>query len=132
MSKTWRNVLIGVGVVLLILLAAIVVLGILGYGGGFYSTQPGYRMPYGPFGRMPMMDGRFGWAGWVMMVGLVCIPPLLLILLVALIVGLATRSRTTPPPPPPAVTPAKTCPNCGRTVQEDWKNCPYCGQTLVS
>jgi len=28
------------------------------------------------------------------------------------------------------VAPAKTCPNCARLVQTDWRNCPHCGTIL--
>jgi hypothetical protein len=141
MSNTLKYVLIGLGVIILLLIAAVVISAVFGFGGmNFFQMQPGYRTPFGPFGRMPMMGGRLGFAGWILMAGLACLPPLALILLVALIVGLVTRSRPVPPPPPAAqppvtqssVTPTKTCPNCGRPVQEDWTHCPYCGQNLVS
>ncbi len=138
MSNTWKYILIGLGVLVVLLLAAAVLWAIFGFGGmHFYSTQPGFRTPFGPFGRMPMMGGRLG-IGWIMMLGVMCLPPLLLILLVALIVGLVTRSRPVPPPaqqpsiPQPPAVPMKTCPNCGRPVQADWSHCPYCGQDLVS
>ena len=26
---------------------------------------------------------------------------------------------------------AGPCPNCGRSIQNDWKNCPYCGTVLA-
>jgi hypothetical protein len=28
-------------------------------------------------------------------------------------------------------TAARACPNCGRSLQEDWRACPYCGQPMV-
>ncbi len=27
--------------------------------------------------------------------------------------------------------PARTCPQCGRPLQDDWQHCPYCGQSMV-
>jgi hypothetical protein len=58
--------------------------------------------------------------------------------IIALIASLVRGNRPYPPTtptttatPPPAATATKTCPNCGRIVQEDWKNCPYCGTPLT-
>ena len=46
----------------------------------------------------------------------------------------AATSAATVPGPAPATAEAtvaqRNCPNCGRTVNEDWGHCPYCGADL--
>jgi hypothetical protein len=33
--------------------------------------------------------------------------------------------------PAPMSTPSRTCSNCGKPAQDDWKTCPYCGNPLT-
>jgi hypothetical protein len=57
---------------------------------------------------------------------------LVIIGIVALVSALFRNNRPaqiTPPSQPPA--PVRTCPNCGKPAQEDWKTCPYCGTSLT-
>jgi len=91
--------------------------------GGFgrYSGYAGWGM------MGPGMMGGFGFApfGWIGMLLMGVFPLGLLVLVVLGIVWLVRAvSRPTSQSP---VAPAKTCPNCARPVQADWRNCPYCG-----
>jgi endogenous inhibitor of DNA gyrase (YacG/DUF329 family) len=29
-----------------------------------------------------------------------------------------------------SISATRSCPNCGHSVQTDWRNCPYCGTSL--
>jgi hypothetical protein len=83
----------------------------------------------------PDMMGGWGWRpfGWLGMIFMGLFPLGLLALLVLAIVWLV-RQVSSPagssagPSQGPA---ARTCPNCGRPAQADWRNCPYCGQALT-
>jgi len=89
-----------------------------------YPNMPGYgwhrdgMMGFGPMMfLMPIGGLIFGlfWAG-------------LLALLVIGIVWLVRRPRVEPQPSAPAK--QRSCPKCGRSVQDDWNNCPSCGKKL--
>jgi hypothetical protein len=135
MSNTWKYVLIGLVVVIVLGVLGIIALGVLthGLGGGTpFMMRPRFQSPYS---NMPMMRG-FGLLGLVGFGLSLLIPLGLIALLVIGLVWLFNRGRTpmamaTPGPTPvPPPTPGRTCPNCGRPVQSDWSVCPYCGQKL--
>jgi len=101
-----------------------------GYGPGFY--------PHGMMGRgfgfmRPMMFGfgffPFGLFMWI-------IPLAVLGLAIYGVVALVRRPPASAAPAAAApaevasAAPARTCGNCGKPAQEDWKTCPYCGTAL--
>ncbi|MDD5369085.1 MAG: zinc ribbon domain-containing protein [Anaerolineaceae bacterium] len=135
MSNTWKYVLVGFVVVLVLGVIGIVALSVFthGFGGALpYMMGPRFRTPYG---NMPMMRG-FGVLGLFGLGLRILIPLGLLALVVIGLVWLLTQRRTPTamagPGPTPVAPPAPghTCPNCGRPVQSGWTVCPYCGQKL--
>ena len=110
----WAAVVIFSIVVLLVCLAGIGLLGGWRYG-GWGMMGPGMMGGWGmgPFGGIGMIFM------WLVPVGLVVLVVLGIVWLVRAISA------------PGGVTPAaRTCPNCGRPAQADWRTCPYCGQDL--
>ena len=107
------------------------VVGIIGiilllflFGGGMMMGGWGYR-GWGMMG--PGMMGGWGYSpfGWIGMAFMWQIP----VGMIALIVfGVAALVRNAGNPPPSSS--QSPCPNCGKTVQADWKNCPHCGTAL--
>ena len=88
-----------------------------GYGGGMTlaphaSAGVGGLAPFGLIGMLLM---------WVFPLGVL----VLVVLGVVWLVNAVSRPRGQAP-----VAPAKTCPNCARPVQADWRNCPHCGTAL--
>ncbi|HEC21975.1 MAG TPA: zinc ribbon domain-containing protein [Chloroflexi bacterium] len=90
----------------------------------------------GTWGR-GMMGGGFGLLGWL---GVIIAWLTRLGILALLVVGVLWLIRavgqsggatvaTTPAAAPKAET-GKTCPACGKPVQDDWQVCPYCGGAL--
>jgi hypothetical protein len=120
--KTWQWVTIIIVAVAALLVGA--VLGPLFVGGG----GPGYWNRGGMMGGYSGMMGGFAPFGWIGML-LMWVFPLGVLVLVVLgivwLVNAVSRSRGQAP-----VAPAKTCPNCARPVQADWRNCPHCGTAL--
>lgn len=110
----WTVVAVFSIVVLLAFLVGVSLLGGWGYG-GWGRMGPGMMGGWG--------FGPFGWFGMIFMW---LIPVGLIILVVAGVIWLVRAIGGAGGPP----SPARTCPNCGRTVQADWRNCPYCGQIL--
>ncbi len=129
--------------------------GMMPGGMPFYGPNngvPNYG-PRSPYPNMPMHPYGFP-SGRVAPFGLLGLIPslfgcLLVVGLIALVLFLLLRrpASTVVSPavgPSPAVPPeapgepaaagstvtTHPCPNCGRTVQEDWNNCPYCGAVL--
>src|SRR3989304_8590563 len=95
-----------------------------GYGGGMMGGYGGGMMGgYGGSGYSP-----FGWIG--MLVGWL-IPLATLALFVVggvwLVRKVATPGGSTFNAP---AAPSRTCPNCGKGAEADWKACPHCGTTL--
>jgi hypothetical protein len=85
---------------------------------------------YGMLGGHAGMMGSWGLApvGWIGMLLMWLFPLGLLVLLVLGIVWLV--NAVSRPRNQTLVAPAKTCLNCARPVQADWRNCPYCGTAL--
>jgi len=86
---------------------------------------------YGGWGMMgPEMMGGWGFApfGWIGMLIMWIFPLGVLALVVLSIVWLV--NAVSRPRGQAQVAPAKTCLNCARPVQADWRNCPYCGTVL--
>jgi hypothetical protein len=115
----WTAVGIFSIVVLLVFLVGVSLLGGWGYG-GWGRIVPGMMGPgmMGGWGFFP-----FGWIGmifmWLIPVGLVVIAGLGIAWLVRSIGGAGGP-----------ISPTRTCPNCGRTAQADWRTCPFCGHGL--
>ena len=91
--------------------------------GGGYGMLGGYGRPsmMGNWGFSP-----FGWFGmgfgmlfmWLIPVGIVAL----------IVYGVVALTRNAGNNTPAAL--SKSCPNCGKGVQADWKNCPHCGTAL--
>jgi hypothetical protein len=110
----WTAVGISSIVVLMVILVGVSLLGGWGYGG------------WGMMG--PRMMGGWGFApfGWIGMIFMWLIPIGLVVLAVF---GIAWFVRSISGAGGP-ISPTRTCPNCGRTAQADWRTCPFCGQGL--
>ena len=124
----------------IVLVALIVGLSLVGGGrgyGGWGMIGPGMMGPgmtLAPAlrsGASAGVAGYGGWGysplGWIGMVFMWLIPIGLLVLTVLGVVWLV-RTVTSGSGNPPAST--RMCPNCGRSVQPDWRNCPHCGTDL--
>jgi hypothetical protein len=90
------------------------------------GMMPGFGMRgYGMHGGFGMMGGMLPFGG--IFSGLFCLAFLALVVLG--IIWLVRRTKTPAPVPQPAAV-MHSCQNCGKPVQDDWKNCPYCGKKL--
>lgn len=112
------------GLVVLAVIAGIVFMFL---GAGYGMMQPGIRMmePYRYYSFSPIRTIFGGLLGLGVLV-------LIIVGIVALISAIVRGNRpmqTTTPAQTSA--PARTCPNCGKPAQEDWKTCPYCGNPLT-
>jgi hypothetical protein len=93
-------------------------------GEGYRGDMPMMRGFGDGYRGMPMMHG-FGGFGFMPFGGI--FGGLLgLGLLALIVVGIVWAVRATRTPR----VPMRSCTNCGRAVQEDWKACPYCGKKL--
>jgi uncharacterized membrane protein len=116
-KRNWAMIAVFAVIVLLVFLVGVSLMGGRGYG-GWGMMGPG------------MMGGRgfapFGWIGMLLM----WLFPLGFGVLVALgivwLVRAIGQGRSGQQP----AAPARTCPNCHRPAQADWRNCPYCGTAL--
>ncbi len=127
--RTWQWITVVVVALVALLVGAVV--GSFVFGG--YGMMNGYR------GLGPGMMRGFSIApfGWILMLLMMAFPLGILVLIVlgvVWLVGAVSRSGQQPvaiqqPVPVPAA--VKTCPNCQRPVQADWRNCPYCGAPLT-
>ena len=106
---------------IVVLLAVVIGISLLGGGRGY----GGWSMP-GPGMMGGWGFGPLGWIGGIFM----WLIPIGLIVLVVLGIAWLVRSLGSGAVNPPAAT--RACPNCGRSVQADWRNCPYCGTALMS
>jgi hypothetical protein len=140
MSKVLKWILyIVLGLVALAVVAGIVFAIFGGVGHGYYMMRPGFRM---------MQPYRYGYfsPGRMIFGGLFALGIFLLVIvgIVALINAIVRGNRPaqvtqtpqqapTPQSVPAAemAAPTRTCSNCGRPAQEDWKTCPYCGNPLT-
>jgi uncharacterized membrane protein len=124
MSKTLKWILyIILGLVALAVVAGLVAMVFNGY--GYSMMRPGIRiMDHMRFYYNPVRS-IFG--------GLLCLGIILLMIvgIVALVYALTNSNKQTPTTTPAQITaPSRTCGNCGKPAQEDWKTCPYCGNSL--
>ena len=126
MSKALRWILyILLGLVALAVIAGIVfaVFGAYRYG----VVHPGLRMmePMRFYYFSPIRSIFGGLLGLGIIV-------LVIVGIVALVNALVQSSTTRQATPPAQMTaPSRTCSNCGKPAQEDWKTCPYCGNPLT-
>jgi hypothetical protein len=133
--KTWQWVTIIIVAVAALLVGAVLGPLFVGGGGPGYWSRGGMTLaPHasagvGGYSGGGMMGGfgfaPFGWIGmllmWVFPLGVL----VLVVLGIVWLVNAVSRPRGQAP-----VAPAKTCPNCARPVQADWRNCPHCGTAL--
>jgi hypothetical protein len=125
MNKALKWILyILLGLIILAVVAGILfaVFGGLRYGivrPGFRMVEPMRYRSFSPF--QAIFGGLFG-------LGVVV---LVIVGIVALINALKQNNKTIQSTPPAEIAaPARTCSNCGKPAQEDWKTCPYCGNPL--
>lgn len=125
MSKALKWFLyILLGLVVLAIIAGIVFVVFGGY--GYSMMRPGFRM-------MEPMRYYFS-PGWMIFGGLLGLGVVVLVIvgIVALVSALVSSNRPAQINPPAAsTTPTRTCSNCGKPAQDDWKTCPYCGNPLT-
>ncbi len=114
----WAAIITFIVVALLVILVGISLLGGWGYGG--------WGMMGGRLGGGMMGGYRFSPFGWIGMIFMWLVPVGLAALAIAGIVWLV-RTASNPGGQPVST---RSCPNCGKSCQADWRNCPYCGQAL--
>jgi hypothetical protein len=126
MSKTWKWILIGAGVFVVVFVIALFIItrfsgiSMMGLGGRFH-----------PMMRFPMMGGMRFFGGF-RMIGFVLIPLVILGLAVAGVVSLVRRKPAAQQPVvEKPVVEVKNCGNCGKPVENGWVACPYCGNPLT-
>ncbi len=131
MSKVLRWILyVLLGLVILAVIAGIVFAIFGGY--GYAMMRPGFRT------MMPMRNYYFNPIGAIFG-GLLGLGVFVLVIvgIVALVNALVRGGRPMQSNTPAQMTttqmatPSRTCPNCGKPAQEDWKTCPYCGNPLT-
>jgi uncharacterized membrane protein len=115
MNKAWKWILIFVGAFIVVFLVSMAVMG--GFGWGHMGYTGGFRRGFGMMGW-----GMMGFHPLAWLLGLVVLG-----FAVYGIVALFSGRRNVAPPPMP-----KTCPQCGRVVEQGWVSCPYCGHDLQS
>ena len=124
----------------LVVLAVVACIAYAVFGGYHYAAvRPGIRMmePF-RYSFSPLRDnfsplrmifgGLFGLGMFV----------LVIVGIVALVNAVMRGNRPAQMTPPtqmgasaPMEAPTRTCSNCGKPAQDDWKTCPYCGNTLA-
>ncbi len=153
MNRTWKWILIGLGIFILAFCVALpLFVGIgtrfLGYGG---MPMMGRRFGFLPF-MGPFMGRGFGMGGFGLLGFL--FPLFALLVLILVIVGIVVLLRRPQRPVVATAMPAETvtpidatpaepvtpvpeavethpCPHCGAPVQTGWVACPHCGEKLV-
>ncbi|MFZ0533872.1 MAG: zinc ribbon domain-containing protein [Anaerolineales bacterium] len=118
---------------ILYILLGLVVLGVIAgivfaiFGGyGYTMMRPGFRMME-PF-RYHFSPVRSIFGG-LLGLGVVV---LVIVGIVALVSALVRGNRPVQTTPPAQMSaPSRTCSNCGKPAQDDWKTCPYCGNPLT-
>ncbi len=147
MSKVLKWILyVVLGLIALAVIVGIVVVIFGGLGHGYYTMRPGFRMME-PYHYSYLNPGRMIFGGLLGLGFLI----LIIVGIVALISVITRGNRpaqvmqATQPVPPTQPTPVaemtaptaetapltRTCSNCGRPAQDDWKTCPYCGNPLT-
>lgn len=125
MNKVLKWILyILLGLVILAVIAGIVFAIFGGY--RYTMMRPGFRMMEPQRFYFSPMRSIFG--------GLLGLGVFVLVIvgIVALVNALVRGSRSAQTPPPAQMSaPTRTCSNCGKPAQEDWKTCPYCGNPLT-
>jgi len=119
MKIRWAAMGMLVAVFLVVALAGMWLLSWGSYTPYTYGMMGGGRMMIGP--------GGFGLLG---MLGMLIVPLGFVALIIVGIVWLLPSAARPVATAIPAV-PAKTCSNCGKPTQADWKLCPHCGTALV-
>jgi hypothetical protein len=129
--KKWRKAMNKVNWTMVVIFTVVLVfafiVGLSLFGGWRYS---GWGMMGS--GRMgPGMMGNWGFSpfGWLAMFLMWLIPVGLVVLAILGIVGLFRSTGKAGGGG--TVTPARSCPNCGRGIQAEWNNCPFCGERLT-
>jgi len=125
MSKVLKWILyILLGLVVLAVIAGVVFAVFGGY--RYAMMRPGLRMMepmrfyYNPM--RSIFGGLLGLGVFVLVIAGI----------VALVNALVRSNRPTQAQPPAQIaTPTRTCSNCGKPAQDDWKTCPYCGNPLT-
>ncbi len=121
----WTQVAVfGIVALLVLLIGASLLGGYGGWGPGWGMMGPGMMGAWG-HGWGGWGFGPFGWLGLIFM----WLFPLGLLALLILGVAWLVKAVAQPGGQTPAA-PGRTCPDCGRSAQADWKKCPYCGATL--
>lgn len=114
-----------VATILVVVLLAVMPFFLRAGGFGWYGRMMGVR------GMMDFHPGFFFPFGFVWMGVMMLAPVAVLVLLVmggvALVNNLTGAGK---PAAPQANLSGRTCPNCAKPAQADWKNCPYCGTAL--
>lgn len=112
----------------LVVLAVVAGIAFMIFGGfGYGMMRPGIRvmepLRYHYFSPVRAIFGGLLGLG---VIGLVIIG------IVALVNAIMhSNGKTQATPPVQMAAPARTCSNCGKPAQEDWKTCPYCGNPLT-
>lgn len=116
---SWTAILVFAAVVLLVFLVGVSLMG--GWNNGGWGMM-------GPGGMGPGMMGgwAFGPLGWIVMIFMLLIP-IGFFVLIGLGIAWLVRALGAGSSPAPAM---RSCPNCNRSVQADWRNCPHCGTDL--
>jgi len=125
MNKALKVVLyILLGLVILGVIAGIVFAIFGGY--GYTMMRPGFRMMEPQRFYINPIRSIFG--------GLLGLGVFVLVIvgIVALVNALVRGNRSVQATPPAqTAVPSRTCSNCGKPAQDDWKTCPYCGNPLT-
>ena len=107
---------------------------------GFRTVQPGFRMMQ-PYRYNYFYPGRAIFGG-LFALGLFLLVVIGIIALISFLVRgnrpaqqppaaqMAPLSPAPTPSPEPMPVSTRTCSNCGKPAQDDWKTCPYCGNPL--
>ena len=146
MSKVLKWILyVVLGLIVLAVVAGIVIAIFGGVGHGYYMMRPGFRMMepyrYSYFNPGRMIFGGLLGLGFIILiiVGIVALVSVIMrgnrpaqVTQTAQPVQAAESTQTTQPAQATELAaPTRTCFNCGKPSQDDWKTCPYCGNPLT-
>jgi hypothetical protein len=125
MNKTWKWILIGLGIAIVAFVVALPLFGMHRLGFPMMSRIPGFDRGFQYIGIMPLM--AFGVIRGLLGLGVLALAVIGVVLLVR-------NSKTKEVAPPlqgetdPVTKPARNCRHCGRELKTDWVACPYCGK----